>query len=47
MRSTTMTTAAVMLAASHDRHLHLPLIIVGIVVVCLIGFILYTRSRHK
>jgi hypothetical protein len=42
-----MTTAAVMLAAGHGRHLHLPLIILGIVVVCLIGFIIYARSRHK
>lgn len=42
-----MRTAAVLLAATHGRHLHLPFIILGIVVVCVIGFILYTRSRHK
>jgi hypothetical protein len=47
MRSATMRTASVLLAASHGRHLHLPLIILGIIVVCLIGLIFYMRSRHK
>ncbi len=42
-----MTIAEITVAASHGRHLHLPLITLGIVAVCLIGFIIYARSRRK
>jgi len=39
--------AAAMIATSHGRHLHLPAIILGVIVVCLIGVVLYMRSRRK
>lgn len=37
----------ILLAASHGRHFHLPAIVLGVIVVCLIGVIRYARSHRK